>query len=282
MTTLSARSRMTSSSNSPQPSTDSSISTCPIGDAASPWATIRSNSASSRAIPPPRPPSVNAGRMISGRPKSAERAPRALHRRGDRVARGAQAGGLHRRVEQLAVLGAVDRVVVRADQLDAEALERPVLGEVLGEVERGLAAQRRQQRVGPLALDDLRDDLGQQRLDVGRRRELRVGHDRRRVGVHEDDLVALLQQHLAGLRARVVELRGLPDDDRARAEDEDLVEVVAPRHGSRPPRSRRRTRRTGAPSRAAPAPPPGGTGRSRRGRRAGGCPRSCRRRGSRA
>jgi hypothetical protein len=35
-TTLSAPSRMTSSSNSPQPSTDSSISTWPIGDAASP------------------------------------------------------------------------------------------------------------------------------------------------------------------------------------------------------------------------------------------------------
>ena len=68
MTTLSARSRITSSSNSPQPSTDSSISTWPIGDAARPWATIRSNSASSRAMPPPRPPSVNAGRMISGRP----------------------------------------------------------------------------------------------------------------------------------------------------------------------------------------------------------------------
>ena len=40
ITTLSAPSRMTSSSNSPQPSTDSSISTWPIGDAASPRATI--------------------------------------------------------------------------------------------------------------------------------------------------------------------------------------------------------------------------------------------------
>ena len=76
ITTLSAPSRMTSSSNSPQPSTDSSISTCPIGDAASPPATIRSKSASLRAIPPPRPPSVNAGRMMSGRPK-ASRAARA-------------------------------------------------------------------------------------------------------------------------------------------------------------------------------------------------------------
>ena len=35
--------------------------------------------------------------------------------------------------------------------------------------------------------------------------------------VDEHDLVALLEQHLAGLRAGVVELGGLPDDDRARS-----------------------------------------------------------------
>jgi hypothetical protein len=44
----------------------------------------------------------------------------------------------------------------------------PVLVERLGEVERRLAAERRQQRVGALALDHLGDDVRQQRLDVGR------------------------------------------------------------------------------------------------------------------
>ena len=58
ITTLSLRSRMTSSSNSPQPSTDSSSRTCEIGDASRPWATIRRNSSGVRAMPPPRPPSV--------------------------------------------------------------------------------------------------------------------------------------------------------------------------------------------------------------------------------
>ena len=62
------------------------------------------------------------------------------------------------------------------------------------------------------------------------RGELRVGHDRRRVRVDEDDLVALLEQHLAGLRARVVELGRLADDDRTGAEDEDAVDVVSTRH----------------------------------------------------
>ena len=57
--------------------------------------------------------------------------------------------------------------------------------------------------------------FGVERLDVGRVGELRVGHDRRRVRVGEDHPVALLAQHAAGLGAGVVELAGLPDDDRA-------------------------------------------------------------------
>ncbi len=67
MTTLSLRSRITSSSNSPQPATDSSISTWPIGLARRPRATISSNAWWSAANPPPWPPSVNAGRITAGR-----------------------------------------------------------------------------------------------------------------------------------------------------------------------------------------------------------------------
>ena len=63
---------------------------------------------------------------------------------------------------------------------------------------------------------------------------LRVGHDRRRVAVDEDDLVALFAQRLAGLRAGVVELASLADDDRPRADDQDRLEVTALGHSSSP------------------------------------------------
>ena len=76
------------------------------------------------------------------------------------------------------------------------------------------------------------DRAGQQRLDVGRGGELGVGHDRRRVRVDEHDLVALLEQHLAGLHAGVVELGRLADHDRPRADQQDLLDVVAPRHAA--------------------------------------------------
>ncbi len=137
-----------------------------------------------------------------------------------------QPGLLHRPAKGLSVLRAVDRLVVRADQLDPEALQRAVVMERLGEIERGLPAERRQQHIRALALDHLGDRAGEQRLDVGPVREFRVGHDRRRVRVDQHDLVALLQQHLARLDAGVIELGRLPDHDRPGADQQDLLDVV--------------------------------------------------------
>ena len=124
ITTLSLRSRITSSSNSPQPITDSSTSTWPIGEAARPSATTWRYSASVRAMPPPAPPIVKPGRTIAGSPTSRQRALGLAHRLDGRAARHAQAGALHRGAEQVAVLGAADGVVVGADQL------HPVLASV--------------------------------------------------------------------------------------------------------------------------------------------------------
>ena len=70
-TTLSWRSRISSSSYSFQPSTDSSMSTSVTGDAASPVPASRSRSASVCAMPEPSPPIVNDGRITTGSPSSA-------------------------------------------------------------------------------------------------------------------------------------------------------------------------------------------------------------------
>ena len=42
--------------------------------------------------------------------------------------------------------------------------------------------------------------------------------------------IALFAQRLAGLRAGIVELAGLPDDDRAGADDQNCVDVGAAGH----------------------------------------------------
>ena len=124
--------------------------------------------------------------------------------------------------------------------LDAVALQHAVLVQRDGGVQRGLPAEGGQQRVDLVAAlgllgDDLLDERRGDRLDVGVVGELRVGHDRRRVGVDQADLQALGAQHPAGLGARVVELAGLPDDDRPGADDQDVVEVGTTRHYSPSP-----------------------------------------------
>src|SRR4029079_5629671 len=76
----------------------------------------------------------------------------------------------------------------------------------------------------------LGDDLRRDRLDISGVGEIGIGHDRRRVRVHQDDPVALFLEPLAGLRAGIVELTGLADDDRARADDQDRFDVGSLRH----------------------------------------------------
>ena len=69
-TTLSRRSRISSSSYSFQPSTLDSMSTSWTGDAASPAPASLSKDDAVCAIPEPRPPIVNDGRITTGRPSS--------------------------------------------------------------------------------------------------------------------------------------------------------------------------------------------------------------------
>ena len=64
--------------------------------------------------------------------------------------------------------------------------------------------------------------------------DIRIGHDRRGVGVHQHDLDAFLLQRFAGLRARVVKLRRLANHDRTGADDQDLLDARVQRHGGQP------------------------------------------------
>ena len=153
-----------------------------------------------------------------------------LHVRDRLALGGAQANAGHGLREQLAVLGRADRVDRCADQLDPELVEHASRLQVQRGVQRRLAAQRGQQRVGALRAQHASDALNVERLDVRAISPTRVGHDRRRIRVDQDGLVALLAEHAQGLHARVVELAGLPDHDRAGADDGDLLEVVSARH----------------------------------------------------
>src|SRR5262249_1911273 len=80
----------------------------------------------------------------------ADDAARVLERACVARARELEADALHRLAEAIAVLRLVDRLELRTDELDTVPLERAGAGEVDREVQRGLAAERRQERVGTL------------------------------------------------------------------------------------------------------------------------------------
>ena len=119
-------------------------------------------------------------------------------------------------------------------QPDVVLLEDSGLGQRHRQVQPGLAAESGEQPLRPLFGDDLLDRLDGQRLEVDGVGHLGVGHDRGRVGVDEDRPNALFPQRAAGLRAGVVELGRLPDDDRPRADDERALRLApAPRAAPR-------------------------------------------------
>ena len=119
---------------------------------------------------------------------------------------------------------------LRADQFDVESIEHARFRQRDRQVERGLSADGRQNRVGALLLDDLREHRDRHRLDVGAIGQFRIGHDGRGIRIDQDEAQAFLAQRLERLRARVVELAGLPDDDRAGANQQNRFEIFSKRH----------------------------------------------------
>ena len=138
-------------------------------------------------------------------------------------------------LEKFAVLGTFDRLERGAQNLDLTLFQNALLGELHREVQTRLPAQSRHDGVGAFEADDLGDVFERQRLHVYLVRNMRVGHDRGGVRIHENHLVALFLECEAGLRARIVEFGGLSDDDRTRTDNHYLLYISSLRHFYAPP-----------------------------------------------
>ena len=140
----------------------------------------------------------------------------------------------HGIAEFLPVFGFINHLCLRADQFTAVFFQDPRFRELERGIQRGLSAHGGQQRIGAFLGDDFFHNLDRDGFDIGGIRQPRIGHDRGRVGIHQNDAIALSAERFAGLRAGIIEFAGLADDDRPGADDHDGFDVSALRHGSGP------------------------------------------------
>ncbi len=148
-----------------------------------------------------------------------------LHAVDEPAPRGFKSDLSHRILEQLPVFGLLDRVELRPDQLDAVFLQHTALREGDSGIQRRLSAHRRKNGIRPLFFNDFFDHSRGNRLDIRRIGELRVGHDRGRIAVDQNDTVAFFPQDFAGLSAGVIKFTCLTNNDRAGTDDEDGFDV---------------------------------------------------------
>ncbi|OQA40044.1 MAG: hypothetical protein BWY49_01137 [Candidatus Omnitrophica bacterium ADurb.Bin314] len=132
----------------------------------------------------------------------------------------------HGRLEDLTILPALDRVRFNTDDLDTVFFENTAFVERRGKIQARLPSEIGQQRIGTLFRDDLFEAFDGQRFDVGMVRHFGIGHDGRRVRVHEHDLIPFLAQGFAGLRSGIIEFTRLTDDDRPGPDNQDFLDVI--------------------------------------------------------
>ncbi|MPM63837.1 hypothetical protein SDC9_110721 [bioreactor metagenome] len=63
---------------------------------------------------------------------------------------------------------------------------------------------------------------------------MRIGHNRRRIGVDQDDFIALFPQSQTSLGAGIIEFRSLTDHDRTGTDHQDLFDIRSFSHGAAP------------------------------------------------
>ena len=140
----------------------------------------------------------------------------------------------HRLLEQVAVFRRLNRLHRRANQLDAVALQHAVFGQIQRAVQRRLPAHRRQNRVRALPGNNFLHRIPLNRLNISSVRHLRVGHNRRRIRIDENDAQPLATQRLARLRPRIIKLARLTDDNRPRANNQYRIQITTFGHGKTP------------------------------------------------
>ncbi|OQB01933.1 MAG: hypothetical protein BWY20_02171 [Spirochaetes bacterium ADurb.Bin215] len=133
---------------------------------------------------------------------------------------------LHGFLEYVPVLAAFDRVEINTDYFHPVFVKDSGLVQLAREVEAGLSAEIRQQRVRTFLIDYLLEPIQVERFNVGRVRHNRIGHDRRGIGIDKNDLVALFAKRLARLSTGIIEFACLSDNNRSRPDNQHFPDII--------------------------------------------------------
>ena len=146
------------------------------------------------------------------------------------------ADGFHGIFKHLAIFCFVDRIRVCAQQHYIMFLQEPGFGQLHRKGQARLPAQCGQNAVRLFFFDDALNGFQCQRLDVNMVGHGVVGHNGGGVGIDQNNFQALFLQRTAGLRACIVKLGGLPDNDRTGTNDHNFSQFWIQRHKRFPPR----------------------------------------------
>ena len=162
---------------------------------------------------------------------------------------------LHCLLKALAILRLLDGIKRRTEELHAVLRQDALLRKLNGKVQPRLSAERGEKAIRLFLGNNLRQKLHRQRLDVNTVGDIGVRHDGGGIAVDEDNLQPVFLQCTAGLRAGIVKLCGLPDNDGAGADHHDFIEIFLTRHPLTPPSSVPRTHQRDTYCRRVPARP---------------------------
>ncbi len=128
------------------------------------------------------------------------------HAIGDSAARALQADGFNCLEKLVTIFSSMDNIPCCANHLHAKPIQNAIIKQLTGAVQSCLAAERRQEGIDLVAptmffFNDLGDSVCSDRLDIGPVSHLRIGHDRRRIRVDQDDLKTFLPQRFTCLSA---------------------------------------------------------------------------------
>ena len=173
------------------------------------------------------PPQGKAGTNNDGISDFGSRLPGLVHVPGNPVFWNPQTNAAHGIAELLPVFRLEDHRQGCTNHLHPQPLQNTCLSHLHSHVKTRLASQGREDGIRPLPLYHFFKYLRCNGFHVGAVGRLGVGHDRGGIAVDEDHLEALFHKGFTGLGTGIVKLTGLPDDDGAGTDDEDLLYVCS-------------------------------------------------------